>query len=118
MAGSEIARGVAGAAASARIDVPSAIFAAWAHDDLEVRRFRDLVLRGGPLAWDEAGPWIPEQRAAATPDGVDPAATCWQPSHGPVPADRGRPLHCGTRPAVNCGTRPAVRSARYRWTVG
>jgi hypothetical protein len=71
-AGNEVARQLAGAAASARIDALSAIFAAWAHRDLEVQRFRDRVLPGGLLAWDDAGPWILEQRAAATPEGADP----------------------------------------------
>jgi hypothetical protein len=72
VADSEIAREVAGAAASARIDALSATFAAWAHHDLEVQWFRDRVLPGGLLGWDEAGPWILEQRAAAVPDGVNP----------------------------------------------
>jgi len=72
-AGNEIARQLAGAAASARIDALSAIFAAWAHHDLEVQRFRDRALPGGLLAWDEAGPWILAQRTAAAPGG-DPDA--------------------------------------------
>ena len=65
----EVARQLAGAAASARIDALSAISAAWADHDLEVQRFRDRVLPGGLLDWDEAGPWILAQRAATAPGG-------------------------------------------------
>lgn len=68
-AGNEVARQIVGAAAAARIDALSAIFAAWADHDLEVQRFRDRVLPGGLLTWDEAGPWILAQRAATAPGG-------------------------------------------------
>ena len=67
--GNEVARQIAGAAASARIDALSAISADRAHHDLEVQRFRDRVLPGGLLAWDEAGLWILAQRAATAPGG-------------------------------------------------
>lgn len=68
-AGNDVARQLAGEAASARIDALSAIFAVWAQHDLEVQRFRERVLPGGLLAWDEAGPWILAQRAATAPGG-------------------------------------------------
>jgi hypothetical protein len=68
-AGNEVARQLAGAAATARIDALSAIFAAWASGDLEVQRFRERVLAGDLLVWDDAGPWILAQRAADAPDG-------------------------------------------------
>lgn len=66
----EIARQAAGAAASARIDALSAIYAAWARQDLEVQRFRSHpLLASGLLAPGEIGPWVLQQRAASAPDG-------------------------------------------------
>lgn len=66
----EIARQAGGAAASARIDALSAIYAAWARQDLEVQRFRSHpLLASGLLAPDEVGPWVLQQGAASAPDG-------------------------------------------------
>ena len=66
----EIARQAAGAAASARIDALSAIYAAWARQDLEIQRFRSHpLLASGLLAADKVGPWVLQQRAAGAPDG-------------------------------------------------
>jgi hypothetical protein len=66
----DIARQAAGAAAGARIDALSAIYAAWARNDLEVRRFRSHpLLASGLLAPEDVGPWVLRQRAATAPDG-------------------------------------------------
>jgi hypothetical protein len=66
----DIARQAAGAAASARIDALSAIYAARARGDLEVQRFRSHpLLTSGLLAFDDVGPWVLRQRAASAPAG-------------------------------------------------
>src|SRR5690349_14802836 len=55
----DIARQAAGAAAGARIDALSAIYAAWARNDPEVRRFRSHpLLASGLLAPEDVGPWV------------------------------------------------------------
>jgi len=129
LAGSEIAREVAGAAASARIDALSAIFAAWAHGDLEVQRFRDQVLPGGLLAWDDVAEWILEQRVAAMPDGVDPdgyllAAFARSRPGGPRPITTLWFVASGQERAVSVSSRMFLGdlamladklSGRYRW---
>lgn len=87
-ADNEIAKEAAGAAARARIDALSAIYAAWAHTDSDVQRFRDTVLvardtpdfaawirKEGPfptprlLAPAEVAGWVLGQHNAAAPDG-------------------------------------------------
>jgi hypothetical protein len=105
----DIARQAAGAAASARIDALSAIYAAWARQDLEVQRFRSHpLLASGLLAPDEVGPCsssaLPAHRTGT------PTSTCSRLSrdHGQEP--RG---HSST-----WGTSPMARSAGWRWTSG
>jgi hypothetical protein len=126
-AGNEVVRQLAGAAAAARIDALSAIFAAWAGGDLEVQRFRERVLAGGLLAWDDAGPWILAQRAASAPGGdadaylleafarsrpgaPQPFTTLWYVS------GRERMVSVDTRSVLGDLAQLADRlSGRYRW---
>ena len=68
--GNDVVRQAAGAAAAARIDALSAIYAAWARTDLEVHRFRSHpVFTSGLMEPEEAGPWLLQQRAASAPGG-------------------------------------------------
>jgi len=126
-AGNEVARQLAGAAAAARIDALSAIFAAWADGDLEVQRFRERVLPDSLLTWDDAGPWILAQRAASAPGGdadaylleafarsrpgaPPPFTTLWYVS------GRERLVSVDTRSVLGDLARLADKlSGRYRW---
>jgi len=68
--GNDVVRQAAGAAAAARIDALSAIYAAWARTDLEVLRFRSHpMFTSGLMESDEVGPWVLQQRAASAPGG-------------------------------------------------
>ena len=68
--GNDVVRQAAGAAAAARIDALSAIYAVWARTDLEVLRFRSHpMFTSGLMEPEEVGPWILQQRAASAPGG-------------------------------------------------
>jgi hypothetical protein len=68
--GNDVVRQAAGAAAAARIDALSAIYAAWARTDLELHRFRSHpIFTSGLMAPEEVGPWLLQQWAASAPGG-------------------------------------------------